>query len=291
MCERIAMLVAGEVGTLETRTFPDGESYVRVATNVARRQTVIVCSLKQPNQTFLPLAFLADTLRDLGATSVGMIAPYLAYMRQDARFKPGEAVTSRSFADMLSRRVDWLLTVDPHLHRIAALTDLYLIPAHVAHAARDIGRWIADNVPSPLIIGPDAESAQWANDIAQTANAPATVLSKTRRGDTDVIESIPNLGDHRSRTPVLVDDIISTGRTMVAALEHLSEQGARAAWCIGVHAVFADDAYDALKGAGAERVVTTNTIRHLSNGIDITPLIATQLRRLLSALERRIPLE
>jgi ribose-phosphate pyrophosphokinase len=111
------------------------------------------------------------------------------------------------------------------------------------------------------------------------------VLSKTRRGDTDVIESIPNLGEHRSRSPVLVDDIISTGRTMIAALEHLRQQGAPPAWCVGVHAVFADDAYDALKGAGAERIVTTNTIPHVSNAIDVSPVIAMHVRRLIPVAE------
>ena len=279
---RIAGLVGGEVGELETRAFPDDERYVRVLTDVARRDAGIVCTLRRPDQSFLPLAFLADALHDLGAPRVGLVAPYLAYMRQDARFSSGEAVTSRSFADLISSRFDWVITVDPHLHRLAALSDVYSIPAIAAHAAQDLGRWIAANVDSPFIIGPDAESAQWVTDIAFAAGAPSTVLTKVRRGDADVIESIPDLEGNRRRSPVLVDDIISTGRTMLAAIAHLAEQDAPPASCVAVHAVFAKDAYAALRDAGAARIATTNTIPHASNAIDVTSLIASHLRALLA---------
>lgn len=276
-CERIARFAGGEVAPLESRGFPDGESYLRVATEVSNREAVLVCTLNQPNGKTLPVLFLADALRELGAREVGLVAPYLSYMRQDKRFRSGEAVTSRSFAELLSEHVDWLVTVDPHLHRISHLTDIYSIPAVAAHASADVGRWIADNLRDPLIIGPDEESAQWARDVAAAASAPSTVLVKTRRGDTDVVESIPNLSDHRGRVPVLVDDIISTGRTMIAALNHLREQDAPHPWCVGVHAVFAGDAYAALQAAGAAGVVTTNTIPHESNRIDVERTIAVHV--------------
>lgn len=280
---RIAALVDGEVGRLESRSFPDGEHYIRVLSDVGQREAAIVCTLRRPNDSFLPLAFLADALHDLGADRVGLVAPYLAYMRQDARFSSGEAVTSRSFADLISSRIDWLVTVDPHLHRLTALTDVYSIPAIAAHAAEDLGRWIAENVELPFIIGPDAESAQWVNDIARAAGAPSTVLTKVRRGDTDVVESIPDLEGNRHRSPVLVDDIISTGHTMLAAIAHLNEQGARPASCVAVHAVFVSDAYVALRDSGAARIATTNTIPHPSNAIDVTRLIADHVRALPAA--------
>jgi ribose-phosphate pyrophosphokinase len=281
-CELIALFSEGEVGELESRSFPDDESYVRVATDVSGREAVIVCTLNEPNAKALPLIFLADALHELGARRVGLVAPYLAYMRQDARFHAGEAITSRSFADLLSERVDWLVSVDPHLHRIRHLSDIYGVPAVAVHASRDIGRWIAANVPSPLIIGPDEESAQWVRDVAIAANAPSTVLTKARRGDMEVVESIPNLADHPSRVPVLVDDIISTGRTMIAALDHLREQGAPPAWCIGVHAVFAGGAYRSLQSAGAAGIITTTTIPHSSNRIDVAVTIGVHVRQRLN---------
>lgn len=278
LAERLARTLRAESGAVAYRDFPDEESYVRIECDVASRDVVIVGSLDHPNDKLLPLVFLADAARDLGARRVGLVAPYLAYMRQDTRFHPGEAITSRSFASILSAHVDWLVTVDPHLHRFASLQDVYSIPATALHASAELGRWIGENVSSPLIIGPDEESRQWVDGIAATAGAPSTVLSKVRRGDADVVESIPNLEGHRSRTPVLVDDIISTGETMIAAIRHLREQGAREPVCVAVHAVFAGAAERAIKAAGASRIVTANTIVHSSNAIDLVPLFADAIQ-------------
>ncbi len=277
-CERLAIELHGERGYTQLRRFPDGETYVRIETDPRGRPAMIVGTLSRPDDKIAPLLFLADTLRGLGASSVGLVAPYLAYMRQDARFHPGEAVTSRTFASVVSRAVDWLVTVDPHLHRVHDLSAIYSIPTTVVHTAADVGRWIAANVRDPFIIGPDEESAQWVDAIAASARASSTVLAKTRRGDTDVVESVPRLDAHLECTPVLVDDIISTGQTMLAAVRHLQERNSAAPVCVGVHAVFADGAYGMLQRSGARRVVTTNTIAHPSNGIDVVPALAAALR-------------
>jgi len=281
--ERLATAVDGECGRLTLRDFPDGESYVRVDSDPIGRDVVLVATLRHPNDETLPLIFLADAVRQLGARRVKLIAPYLSYMRQDKRFRDGEAVTSRSYAALLSRAVGSLMTVDPHLHRVARLRELYTIPAVAIHVATEIGQWIAANVKSPLIIGPDQESRQWVQGIAAAACAPSVVLTKTRRGDAVVVESVPDLAEHRQCTPVLVDDIIATGQTMITAIQHLREQGRVPPACVGVHAVFADGAYTALKSAGAARVVTTNTISHPSNCIDVIPALAREFLKEASA--------
>ncbi len=171
------------------------------------------------------------------------MAPYLAYMRQDHRFHPGEAITSAAFATHLSAAFDWLVTVDPHLHRYKALSDIYTIPAVAAHAAPEIARWIAREVKDPVLIGPDTESKQWVGEVAALAGAPFEVLRKRRHGDRDVEVSMPDLDRWRASTPVLVDDIISSGETMRVTLEHLAGMGLKPAVCIGVHGIFAGDAY------------------------------------------------
>ena len=153
--ERLAAAAEAEFGQVATHDFPDGETSVRVTTDCSSRDVVIVCTLHRPNGLALPLLFMADTARRAGASRVGLVAPYLAYMRQDAEFHAGEAVTARSFAAFLSRGFDWLVTVDPHLHRIGRLSDVYTIPSVALHASSDIGAWIAAHVESPLVIGPD----------------------------------------------------------------------------------------------------------------------------------------
>jgi ribose-phosphate pyrophosphokinase len=280
-----AALVAGmdaQPGTLQVRRFPDGETYVRLLSDPQGRSVVFACGLEHPDSKSLEVYFAAATARELGATRVGLVAPYLAYMRQDARFNPGEAVTSVHFAHWLSQYLDWIVTVDPHLHRLPTLDRIYSIPTAVVSSAPAISRWIGAHVAEPLVIGPDAESAQWAERIAQGAGAPCVVLTKLRRGDKDVEVSLPDIGRWQRHTPVVIDDIISTARTMIAAVGQLRVAGmTRAPVCIGVHGLFADDAHAALSAAGAGEIVTCNTIAHATNRVDVMPDIAQAARELL----------
>ena len=261
-------------GVISLRRFPDGETYVRVETPVRGRDVAIVCTLDRPDDKILPLVFLAATARDLGATSVGLIAPYLAYMRQDRRFADGEGVTSSYFASLLSRSFDWLVTVDPHLHRRASLGEVYAIPTEVVHAAPRVAEWIRTNVRQPLLVGPDSESAQWTDAVAEAAGAPSIVLAKVRRGDRDVVVTVPDVERWHDHTPVLVDDIISTAKTMIETVQHLERAGLAPPVCIGVHGVFAAGAFDELRAAGAATIVTCNTIPHPSNVIDLSRDVA-----------------
>jgi len=280
MSERLALAAGAEMGELSVRSFPDAETYVRLKTDPAQRDVAIVCTLSEPNEKVLPLLFVAGAARAQGATRVGIVAPYLPYMRQDAAFHRGEAITARTFADVIACEAQWLLTVDPHLHRIARLEDIYRIPATALHVADVIGRWVLRHVPEPIIIGPDEESAQWARAVAAGAKAPCVLLRKERLSDTKVAVTLPDNANLDGRTPVIVDDIISTGHTMIAAIEATKQTlpAPRRAVCIGVHAVFTAGVLDAILDAGATRVVTTNTIPHFSNAIDITDALAVALR-------------
>ena len=272
----LAQATNAEVALAEFRRFPDGESYVRIDTPMGGRTVLVVCTLDRPDNKFLTLMFTATTARELGATKIGLVAPYLGYLRQDKRFKPGEALTSALFARLLSGAFDWLVTIDPHLHRLPALDSVYSVPCRVLHAAPLVAQWIARNVPRPLLIGPDEESEQWVSKIAAACAAPFIVLEKRRLGDQAVELSVPVLDHWRSHTPVLVDDIISSARTMIEAASRMRSLSERIV-CIGVHGVFGASAYEALKAAGAQ-VVTTNTIPHETNAIDVTSLLAEAIR-------------
>ena len=283
--EATAQALAGpleaEVGRLLVRRFPDGESYVRIESPVRDAEVMLVGTLHEPDDKLLPLYFAASTARDLGARRVGLVAPYLAYMRQDRRFHEGEGVTSEYFARLLSSAVDWLVTVDPHLHRHHALAEIYDVPTRVVHAAPAMAEWIREEVTRPVLVGPDEESAQWVSEVAAAVGAPFVVLRKVRRGDRDVEISLPDMAGFRQHTPVLVDDIISTAHTMIEAVRALLQAGLVAPICVGVHPVFAGTAYEDLLAAGAARVVTCGTIPHPSNGIDLTAPLTGAIRELL----------
>jgi len=259
-----------ELGGYEIRQFPDGETYQNVFTDVADRDCVLLINGVQPDAQFLSWIYMADNLKELGAKSVGLLTPYLPYMRQDIRFKPGECVTSRHFAKMISQNFDWLVTTDPHLHRYDALSEIYSIPTQIVPAAPAIAEWIKANVASPVIVGPDIESQQWVAEVASMVGCEFEVLLKERSGDRDVKVSLPNRKDIMDCTPVLVDDIISTGRTMAAAVSNLVASGMNAPTCIGVHPLFSDECVSLLKEAGASQVVSCNTLNHPSAKIELT---------------------
>lgn len=282
LAANLAGLLDATAGTLETRRFPDGETYLRVHDNVAARDVVLAGSLDRPDEKLVRLYLLASTLRELGARRVILAAPYLAYMRQDRVFHDGEGVSARHIARWLLGCIDALVTVDPHLHRIHALDEVYRCPSRVVAAAASIAEWIAANVDAPLLLGPDSESAQWVAQVARLARCPYVVLDKQRHGDREVEVSVPQIERWRDRSPVLVDDIVSTARTMMAAAHHLQTAGLRAPVCVAVHPIFADSAYHDLLRAGARRVVSCNSIPHPSNVIDLHPRIADAVRELLA---------
>lgn len=278
----LVTLLHTEAGELTIRSFPDGETYVRILSDVQRKKVILVCTLYQPDVKLLPLYFLACAAREQGAAHICLATPYLAYMRQDKQFNPGEAITSRHFAALLSTTVDSLVTIDPHLHRFHHMHELYTIPALALHAAPVVASWIKKHLPLPLLIGPDEESMQWVKEVADLADAPYIILTKTRLSDTEVQVSNPHMDQYQSHTPVLVDDIISTAHTMIETVQHLKKLSSHKPVCIGVHAIFAGNAYQSLLQAGAAQVITCNTIAHASNGIGIEELLAEGLKRIMN---------
>lgn len=277
----LACAVNAELGGIEFRRFPDGESYLRYLTSPENRSIVIVCCLNRPDDKILPLLLAAETARKLGAKSVGLVCPYLPYMRQDKQFKDGEVVSAPLFANLLSSAFDWLVTIDPHLHRIDTLSDIYAIPTQVLHAAPLLAEWVQDTCKQPLIIGPDAESDQWVALVARLADAPYVVLEKIRYGDRKVKVALSDISQWRSYTPIILDDIISTAHTMIETAYQLKNSNENAPICVAVHGIFADQAYQQLLATGVAKIVTCNTIHHESNMIDVTGLLAAGVREFL----------
>lgn len=276
LAQELAELTASDFGALEVRQFPDGESYVRILSDVTRQDVFLVCGLDYPDAKFLSLAFAARTIRSLGASSIGLIAPYLPYLRQDKAFEEGEAITSKVFADLLGREFDSLITIDPHLHRYASLDAVYGIPTRAVCSAELIGHWVKENVDAALIVGPDSESAQWVEEIARAAGTPWFTFRKERRGDRDVQLAAPSLTAWRDHIPVLVDDIVSSGTTMVEGAKLLRAAGLPPPYCIAFHALF-DEATGARIERLARKFLTTDTVPNKFSYFRVAPLMAGQL--------------
>jgi len=270
----VARILDMTMGRFDMRNFPDKETYLKINEIVQGRDIIIMDSLDRPNQKILPLLLVVQTMREFGANQVGLMAPYLPYLRQDARFNAGEAITSRYFAELISDHFDWLLTVHPHLNRYQNLNEIYAIQAKVIESAIEMAHWIVENVENPLLIGLSGGIEQWIARIANNCDASYVLLKKIRRGDRMVEISMPDMSHYVDYTPVLIDDIISTGQTMIEAVNHLKKTKMSLPICLAVHAVFAEGAYRALQNTGVRQIVTCNTIKHSSNRIDLARAIS-----------------
>lgn len=285
LAEDLAPAIGAGLLELDWHRFPDGESLISLPGKLDGADVALLATLLDPDRLALPLRFAAATAREMGARRVGLIAPYLGYMRQDRRFEAGQAVSAPLFAQFLGESFDWLVTVDPHLHRIARLEDVFPVPAVRAVSAPLLADWLATNLPDAVLLGPDSESQQWVADVARLAGRPHEVLRKVRSGDRSVDVSVPESTALQSGTPVILDDIASSGTTMARAVERLLDAGTPAPVCLVIHAVFADGAHDAILSAGAARIVSTDTIPHSTNAIGIAGVLTEALRSLAAGLD------
>lgn len=276
LAQKLAARLGCDASAIEVRRFPDGEQLVRVRTSVAGCRVLLAAQLDHPDDKTLPVLFAADAARELGAGQVGLVAPYLPYLRQDARFRPGEAITSRSYARLLSGAVDFLVTVGPHLHRIHGLQEIYSVPAHVVSPARAIAAWLAREVPNAALVGTGAECAPWIAEIAAATGAPWVALARKENGELELPQGSGNPG----RTPVVLEDIATTGQTLMAAARTLHAAGWGAPVAVVVHALLQQEDVEALHHAGVPRIASCNTVPHRAGVISVDDDLAEAIRAL-----------
>jgi ribose-phosphate pyrophosphokinase len=264
--------------TIARHRFPDGELKITLPVPLlaGTKRAVLLRSLHAPNEKLVELLIAARAARAHGVQHLTLVAPYLAYMRQDAEFTPGEAVSQRIVGGFLGELFDAVITVDPHLHRIAALSEA--IPSGTAvalSAAPLLGRWAAARHGTPLLVGPDGESEAWVR-AAAGGTLPFAVCRKVRHGDREVDVRLPDI-DVRGRAVVLIDDVASTGRTFATAAHHLREAGAAAVDVAVTHGLFVGDALAVLREAGVGAIVSADTVPHETNAIGVAELLAAAL--------------
>lgn len=276
--ERLAAAIPCPCAEVDLHRFPDGEARVRLPQYLPRRVT-LCRSLFDPDPKLIELLLVSRTARELGAGHVSLIAPYLCYMRQDMAFVPGEAVSQRIIGTFLAAQFDALVTVDPHLHRIQRLDQaLPLAESYALSAAPILAEFLKRQMQQPtLLIGPDAESRQWVAAIAARCGCEYVIAEKTRHGDRDVSIRLPQV-ELADRAVVLVDDMASTGNTLARIAEQLAQAGSARIDALVTHALFDEHAEAQLRGAGIDRIWSTDSIPHRSNAVQLAPLLAGALR-------------
>ncbi len=292
LAKKLTQKLYGESGNLVHKTFPDGETYIRVNSNVRGREVIIVADLSHPNEKIVPLLLTALNCANMSARRIGLVAPYLPYMRQDQVFNPGEALSSRIFARLLNPAFDWLITVDPHLHRIKNLNEIFLLNPEVVRSAPKIAEWINQNIENPMIVGPDQETDRWVRRVAELCNAPFLFLQKHLQNDDMTKLSVPKNTSFKDHNIVIVHDIASTGETIKQSADAVAKYGGTVAKTICIHALFENRNKDHNDQADID-LISTNTIPHASNVIDVHELIVEAalefyLRKTIPAIHRLV---
>ncbi len=275
--EALAQELGVDFALVDVHRFPDGESKVTLPAQLP--EEVILCrSLDHPNNKLIELLLTAKSARQLGARRITLVAPYLCYMRQDIAFHPGEVVSQQVIGEFLAGLFDRVLTVDPHLHRINHLSQaLPNTQAISLQSAALMGGFLAAKTKRPLLVGPDGESEQWVRGIAEPTGLDYAIATKERLGDREVEIKLP-AHDYQQHEVILVDDMISTGRTLINVTRQLKKQGAETIHCLVTHALFADDVTQALREAGITNIWSCDSIAHASNAIALAPLLASALQ-------------
>ncbi len=283
--EQLAQNVADRVGLTFRQVilhrFPDGESYIRLPDDLPEH-VIFFRSMSEANNKLIELLLAAKTARKNGVRRLSLMAPYLCYMRQDNLFNSGEALSQQIIGDLLADNFDDLFTVDPHLHRTPTLSEAMPVKnAFTLTASTLISDFLKNTLPEPpLILGPDAESEQWARQIAAPENLDYAIALKTRFGDRDVNVDVPDI-DIRDRIVVIIDDISSSGQTLIQAALKIKDKGAKHIYAAVTHALMDETTMHDLQKAGIESIWSSDTILHSTNVIGIEPVLADAIKHFL----------
>ena len=273
---RLAEALEAPFGLIDLHLFPDGEVLPTLPPFKART-AILYRPLHHPQDRLIPTLLAADAYRRAGVERLVLVAPYLCYLRQDAVFRPGQPLSRDVICRLLGLAFDAVVTVQAHLHRTADLSAALGRPALNLTIAADLALALGGG-PGSVIVGPDAESAPWVVAAASAVGGLGVTFNKVRRGDREVELSLYDPLALKGRRAILLDDICSSGGTLEAAVRRLIEAGA-AQVDIGVaHALF-DAATEArLRAAGAGAILSSDSVPHSTNGLDLATRLALALK-------------
>jgi len=276
----IAKLAEIPYASIKVHKFPDGESQITLPIDSLKscKQVFIYRSLDNPNVKLVELLLATEGIKDIGEIKLTLIAPYLSYMRQDKAFNPGEVISQQVIGKFLASKFNAIITVDSHLHRISKLSQA--IPTEYSlnlTAAKPMAAFLRHKIDAPFLLGPDAEALQWVEAIALNDNLDYAVATKQRIGDKDVIVTLPK-ANYKDRNIVLVDDVASSGQTLIQAAKKLKKYKPTSISVMVTHAFFKDGSIQKLQAEGVNNIWSCNSISHPTNAVPLTSLLAQSLK-------------
>jgi ribose-phosphate pyrophosphokinase len=276
LAAKVAWDLRENLSPIETRRFPDGERYIRIKGEVPKEVVVIQSTGYPQDENLMELFLLLKNLKSLGVERTRVVIPYFGYGRQERRFKSGEAVSAVIVAELLEAAgASEIYSINLHEKNIK---EFFNIPVHEISAMPMIANYINEHIEDPMIIGPDKGALGFAEEISGILKCDCDYLEKTRISPEKVEMKLKNL-DVKGRDVVIIDDIISTGGTIVSASRILNDLGANKVVVGCVHPILVEDALLKIFAAGVDDVFATDTLKSDVSTISVAPLVAGYLKK------------
>jgi ribose-phosphate pyrophosphokinase len=277
LADKIARRLGADLAVASLRIFSDGESSIKLGT--VGKNCIIVQSTNPPTDTHLiQLLMMAQKCTDDGAQDICAVIPYLGYARQDRAFLDGEVVSISLVAKLFeSVRLKHIITVDIHselaMSYFRSIQNVSSVPLLADYASKM-------RLHDPIAVSPDAGGTNRAKEFARHLDIDdVLVLKKSRHrvtGDVTVEERLDI--DISKRDAIVIDDIISSGGSLIKAAEVLNKKGVGKIYAMCAHALLINDAAQKIKSAGVEDIVSTNSVPSQYSKVDLSPELALALK-------------
>ena len=296
LADQVAFNLGLPISAVEVMHFADGEIMVRSLESVRDANVYIIQSTCPPvTENLMEVLIFTDALKRSSAHEINVVIPYFGYARQDRMARPREPITAKLIADLLTAAgIKRFITVDVHTLQIQGffsvpveiMSVLPMFGHHLRQRLEEEGTPLSDVV----VVSPDHGSALRARDLASLLPNSQFALVDKRRPAPNMAEVSALIGSVKDKVAIIVDDIVDTGGTMVAASNLLHQQGARRIIGCATHGVFSRDALTLLKQSPIELLTITDTIEHQKiEGIEIIS-VAPMLAQVIDHIEKGLPL-
>jgi len=280
LARRVADMMNASVMQLEHKVFPDGETYIRFPESLDGEPVAVIQSCYPPQaRNLVDLLFALDTAREMGAKEVAAVVPYFAYARQDDRYRSGEAVSAKTSASLIEAvGVSHFLTIDVPSNKAL---QFFKIHAENLTCMNVMGTYLKSRgLRRPYVLAPDDGAIPLAETVSDALQTEYAWFEKLRDKVTGAVSTSGKDVDLKGRDAVIVDDVISTGKTIANTAQIAKKQGAEKVIAACAHLLLTGNAEETLKAAGVEETIGTDSIEIRPQPVSIAPVLAEALSRI-----------